>query len=160
MKRIFCLLISLLVLFTVTTVVFAQGTTSRITGVVQDPQGAAVSGATVMLTNEGTGIALTAETSDSGTYTFDLIQAGSYTISVEKQGFKKFLSEHNAVNVNQPSTVNASLEVGSVTEVVQVTATQETVQTSTSGNIGTTIEQRELNDLPIVGTRGRNPLIY
>jgi hypothetical protein len=158
MKRIFCLLISLLVLFTVTTVVFAQGTTSRITGVVLDAQGAAVSGATVTLTNEGTGVALTTESSDSGTYTFDLIQVGSYTVTAEKTGFKKFQSTHNLVNVNQPATINAELQVGDVNEVVVVTATQEVVQTSTSGNIGTTIEERELNNLPIVGTRGRNPL--
>ncbi|MGQ0763324.1 MAG: carboxypeptidase regulatory-like domain-containing protein [Acidobacteriota bacterium] len=158
MKRIAGLFSSVLLLLIVTTVGFAQGTTSRITGVVTDPQGAAVAGATVKLTNEGTAVALTAETSDSGTYTFDLIQVGNYTITIEKQGFKKFLSEHNAVNVNQPSTVNATLEVGNVNELVQVTAAQETVQTSTSGNIGTTIEERELNNLPIVGTRGRNPL--
>lgn len=158
MKRIACLFSSVLVLLIITTVGFAQGTTSRVTGVVLDPQGAAVAGATVTLTNEGTAVALTAETSDSGTYTFDLIQVGSYTITIEKQGFKKFQSEHNAVNVNQPTTVNANLEVGNVSEVVQVTAAQETVQTSTSGNIGTTIEERELNNLPIVGTRGRNPL--
>ena len=158
MKRIACLFSSILVLLIITTVGFAQGTTSRVTGVVTDPQGAAVAGATVTLTNEGTGVALTVETSDSGTYTFDLLQAGNYTITVEKQGFKKFLSEHNAINVNQPATVNATLEVGNVNEVVQVTAAQETVQTSTSGNIGTTIEERELNNLPIVGTRGRNPL--
>ena len=158
MKRIACLFSSVLVLLIITTVGFAQGTTSRVTGVVTDPQGAAVAGATVTLTNEGTSVALTTETSDSGTYTFDLIQVGNYTITVEKQGFKKFLSEHNGVNVNQPATVNATLEVGNVNEVVQVTATTEAVQTSTSGNIGTTIEERELNNLPIVGTRGRNPL--
>ena len=137
---------------------FAQGTTSRLTGVVLDQKGAAVPGATVTLTNDGNGIALTAQTSDSGTYTFDLIQVGSYTVLVEKQGFKKFQSKHNAVNVNQPTTVNATLEVGDVSEVVQVSSAAETVQTSTSGNIGTTIEQRELENLPIVGTRGRNPL--
>lgn len=158
MKRLACLFSSAFALLIVTTVALAQGTTSRITGVVLDPQGAAVSGATVTLTNEGTGASLTATSSDSGTYTFDLIQVGSYTVTVEKQGFKKFLSEHNAVNVNQPTTVNANLEVGNVNEVVQVTAAQEAVQASTSGNIGTTIEQRELVDLPIVGTRGRNPL--
>jgi hypothetical protein len=142
----------------VTTVAFAQGTTSRVTGVVLDQKGASVAGATVTLTNEGTGTSLTVETSDSGTYTFDLIQVGSYTVTVEKTGFKKFQSAHNLVNVNQPTTVNATLEVGDVKEVVQVTAAAETVQTSTSGNIGTTIEERELNNLPIVGTRGRNPL--
>lgn len=138
--------------------VAAQGTTSRVTGVVQDKNGAAVAGATVTLTNDGTRVSLTTQTSDSGTYTFDLIQVGSYTVLVEKQGFKKFQSAHNIANVNQPVTVNAVLEVGDLAEVVQVTAAPETVQTSTSGNVGTTIDQKTLEALPIVTTRGRNPL--
>ena len=158
MKKLICLSAALLVFAISATTSLAQGTTSRLTGVVQDKNGASVAGANVTLSNDGNGISLTTETSDSGTYTFDLIQVGSYTVTVEKQGFKKFLSAHNMVNVNQPTTVNAALEVGDVNEVVQVTAAQETVQTSTSGNIGTTIEQRELTDLPIVTTRGRNPL--
>src|SRR5690349_22935740 len=74
----------------------AQGTTSRVTGVVTDNTGAAVSGATVTLTNEGTNTSINTQTSDSGTYTFDLIQPGKYTITVEKQGFKKFISKQNA----------------------------------------------------------------
>jgi hypothetical protein len=159
MQRLAYLICSLLILIAMTaTTAFAQGTTSRVTGIVQDKNGASVAGATVTLTNDGNGISLTTQTSDSGTYTFDLIQVGSYTVLVEKQGFKKFQSSHNIANVNQPVTVNATLEVGDLAEVVQVTAVAETVQTSTSGNIGTTIEQKTLEALPIVGTRGRNPL--
>ena len=119
---------------------FAQGTTSRITGTVLDNSGAAVSGATVTLTNEGTGTSLTTETSGSGTYTFDLIQPGTYSVSVERQGFKKFVSTGNPVSVNLPATVNATLEVGGLNETVTVQATAEVVQTSTSGNVGSTIE--------------------
>lgn len=137
---------------------YGQGTTSRFTGTVQDGSGAAVAGATVTLTNEATGISLTTETSDSGTYTFDLIQPGTYQISVERQGFKKFVSNKNVVNINQPATANIALEVGDVTATVTVQSAVEEVQTSTSGNIGSTIEQRTVESLPIVGTRGRNPL--
>jgi hypothetical protein len=135
-----------------------QGTTSRLTGTVLDSSGAVVSGATVTLTNEGTGVSLTTQTSDSGAYTFDLIQVGTYQVSVEKQGFKKFVSRGNTVNINQPTTVNVSLEVGDISVTVAVESSAEQVQTSTSGNIGSTIEQRTLESLPIVGTRGRNPL--
>jgi len=136
----------------------AQGTTSRVTGVVTDSVGAAVSGATVTLRNEGTNSSLTTETSDSGVYTFDLIQPGNYEVTVEKQGFKRVVSSRNAVLINQPATVNVQLEVGEVSATVSVTGTAEQVQTSTSGNVGSTIEQRTLEALPIVGTRGRNPL--
>jgi hypothetical protein len=112
----------------------------------------------VTLTNEATGVSFTTETSDSGTYAFDLVQVGNYSITIEKQGFKKFISKATPVNVNQPATVNATLETGVVSETVTVQAGVEQVQTSTSGNIGSTIEQHTLEALPIVGTRGRNPL--
>src|SRR4051794_26211806 len=157
MRKLTCLLSSLLLLISIAVAVNAQGTTSRITGVVLDKNGGVVPGAVVTLTNDGTGASLTTQSSDSGSYTFDLLQVGSYTVLVEKAGFKKFQSAHNGLNVNQPLTINATLEVGDVNEVVKVVAGGETVQTSTSGNIGTTIEQRELESLPIVGTRGRNP---
>lgn len=137
---------------------YAQGTTSRVTGVVEDNTGALVAGATVTLTNEATSISLTTETSENGTYTFDLIQIGSYTVTVEKSGFKKSISTKNTVNVNQPATIRVILEPGEVTAAVTVESSAEQVQTSTSGNIGATVEQRTLESLPIVGTRGRNPL--
>jgi hypothetical protein len=135
-----------------------QGTTSRVTGVVQDANGAAIAGAMVTLTNEATSVSFTTETSESGTYSFDLVQAGKYTVTIEKQGFKKFVSQANPVNVNQPTTVNATMETGVVQETVLVQAAAEQVQLSTSGNLGSTIEQHTLESLPIVGTRGRNPL--
>lgn len=145
-------------LLSLSSALFAQGTTSRITGVVTDSSGAPVSGATVTLKHEGTGAKLKSETSDSGVYVFDLIQAGSYEVSVEKAGFKRFVSTGNSAVVNQPTAVNVALEVGDVSATVQVVGSAEQVQTSTSGNLGSTIEQRTLESLPIVGARGRNPL--
>jgi hypothetical protein len=152
------LLFSIVVLTLACGLALGQGTTSRVSGTVRDAAGASVAGAHVTLTNEGTSIAFTTETSDSGTYTFDLVQIGMYTLTVEKDGFKKFQSSGNTLNVNQPATINATLETGGVAETVNVPAGAELVQTSTSGNLGTTVEQRTLESLPIVGTRGRNPL--
>ncbi|MBC8029865.1 MAG: carboxypeptidase regulatory-like domain-containing protein [Pyrinomonadaceae bacterium] len=154
------LLLSILVLLAAGSVAFGQGTASRVTGTVTDAQGAAVPGAAVTLTNEATQGTLTTETTDSGDYTFDSIQVGSYSVTVEKQGFKKFISTGNAANVNQPTTVNVALEVGTISEVVQVTSAAEVVQTSSSGNFGNTVEERPLVALPIVGSRGRNPLNF
>src|SRR6476619_1568963 len=108
-----------------------QGTTSRVTGTVQDANGASVPGAMVTLTNEATGVSFTTDTSDSGAYAFDLVQVGNYSITIEKQGFKKFISKGTPVNVNQPATVNATLETGVVSETVTVQAGVEQVQTST-----------------------------
>lgn len=140
--------------------VLAQGTTSRVTGTVTDASGASIAGATVTLTNTATTITFTTTTSAAGVYTFDSVQVGTYTLTVQKDGFKKFTSSGNTVSLGQPTTVDVSLEVGAVNDVVQVEASAELVQTSTSGNIGNTVEQRALESLPIVGTRGRNPLTF
>lgn len=158
-RKLFRFLLSVFsCLFLCASFTFAQGTTSRVTGTVTDASGAAVLGASVTLTNEGTQTSQNAVTSESGAYTFDLIQPGNYTVSVERQGFKKFVATGNVVNVNQPATVNVALEIGDVSATVTVEGAAEQVQTSSSGNVGSTIEQRTLESLPIVGTRGRNPL--
>ncbi len=136
----------------------AQGTTSRVAGVVTDSSGGRIAGASVRLTYEDTNASLTSETNDSGEYSFDLVQPGSYKLSVEKAGFKRFESSRNNVLVNIPATINATMEVGDVSAVVSVEGSAEIVTTATSGNVGSTIETQTLEALPIVGARGRNPL--
>src|SRR5687768_1485439 len=150
----------LLLTVCLTAVALEQGTASRVTGTVVDEKGSMVPGAVVTLTNEATQSVLTAETSSGGTYVFDSIQVGKYSVTVEKQGFKKFVSTGNSINVNQPATVNVALEPGAVAETVTVMGSAELVQTSTSGNFGNTVEERPLQALPIVGNRGRNPLSF
>lgn len=158
-KRICLPFLSLWVaLFLMMMSALGQGTTSRLTGTVVDASGAAVAGATVTLTNEGTGISFTTQTSAGGAYTFDLIPAGTYQVSVEKTGFKKFVATNNVVQINQPATINVSMQVGDVSAQVTVEAAAEAVQTSSSGNIGSTLNQKTLESLPVVGLRGRNPL--
>src|SRR5262249_27143430 len=136
----------------------AQGTTSRVLGVISDQSGGVVPGATVTLTNEATGVSFTTVSTSAGTYTFEAIQVGSYALTVELQGFKKFVSPGNPVNSSEPTTINARLEPGGVTEEVLVRAVAPVVQTSTSGNLGTTFEQKTIESLPIIGGRGRNVL--
>jgi len=137
-----------------------QGTTSRVTGTVTDQSSAGVPEAKVTLTNVATSIAFTTKTSTGGVYVFESVQVGDYTIAVERDGFKKFVSTSNPVSLGQPTTVDVKLEVGAVTDVVQVSGGAELVQISSSGNIGNTVEQRALETLPIVGVRGRNPLSF
>jgi Carboxypeptidase regulatory-like domain/TonB-dependent Receptor Plug Domain len=136
----------------------AQGTTSRVTGTVTDSTGAIIPGATVSLTNDQTGINFETTSSGTGTYTFEAVQVGSYTLSVQLQGFKKFVSSGNQVNIGTPTTINAVLAAGGLEESVEVRASSQLVQTSTSGNFGTTFDQRTIESLPILGGRGRNPL--
>jgi hypothetical protein len=158
-KRIVPVFLSLIVsLFLPAGQGYGQGTTSRVTGTVIDTTGAVVPGATVNLTNEANNVSFTTQTSGGGSYAFDLIPAGVYKVSVEKSGFKKFVSTGNVVQINQPATVNISMEVGDVSAQVTVEAAAVAVQISSSGNIGSTIDQKTLESVPIVGLRGRNPL--
>jgi hypothetical protein len=151
-------LILLSVLLLICTCLFGQGTTSRLAGTVTDPTGAVVPGAKVTLTSEATGVSFNTTTTETGTYVFEAIQVGRYRVDIEASGFKKYVSGGNRVIIGEPATVNATLEVGASVESVQVTGTAELVQTGTSGNFGSLVEQRVLQDLPIVGTRGRSPL--
>ncbi len=154
------LMLSIVMIVCATSTALGQGTASRVTGTVLDEKGAAVPGAVVTLTSEATQTSFTTESTGSGNYVFDSVQVGVYTVTVEKPGFKKFVSTGNAANIGQPTTVNVTLEVGAIEQVVQVVASAEAVQTSSSGNFGNTVDQRTLEALPIVGTRGRNPLEF
>src|SRR5215472_1327336 len=113
---------------------FAQGTTSRVLGLVEDPSGAIVADAAVKLTNEATGVAFATKSSSAGTYVFEAVQPGAYSLQVEAAGFRRFVSNGNRITIGQPATINARLEVGALAEQVEVTSSAEIVQTSSSGN--------------------------
>ncbi|MCS7026847.1 MAG: TonB-dependent receptor [Bryobacteraceae bacterium] len=137
---------------------YGQGTTSKAFGVVQDSSGAVVPNATVRMIHEGTNATFTTVSSEAGTFGFEALQPGPYTVTVEAAGFKKFTSRGNLVTIGQPTTVRVTLEVGEVNQSVEVAAVAETVQTSSSGNFGNLLTGDLIRELPIVGTRGRNPL--
>lgn len=155
-KRTALHLVALLTLCS--TIAFSQGTTSRITGVVTDQSKAVVAGATVTVTNEGTNTSYRATSGTSGVYVVDSLQIGTYTVTIEAKGFKKFVSRGNVLSIGVPTAVNATLEVGSTEQALEVQGGYDLVQTDTSGNFGTIVDNATLTQLPIVGVRGRNPL--
>lgn len=150
--------VTALALFSVCTALYGQGTTSRINGSVEDATGSSVPNASIKLTSETTGVVFTTTTSSGGTWVFDAVQSGAYAVEAQAQGFKRFVSHNNMVTIGQPATVNIKLELGTVSEQVTVESSAEVVQTSTSGNLGNLVTQKAVEDLPIVGSRGRNPL--
>src|SRR5215813_2835309 len=158
LKRLMTSVLSLLISLSFVIPTLAQGTTSRVVGTVTDQNGGAIPDAAVILTNESTSVSFKTNTTSVGAYVFDSIQVGQYTVSVEKAGFKKFVSPGNNLSIGQPLTIDVSLEVGQVSEAVEVRAAAERVDASSSGNFGTLMENRLVERLPIVGTRGRNPL--
>ncbi len=132
----------------------AQVSTSRIEGTVVDQTGAAIPGAQVTATNEGTNVSYTATTTEAGTYGFPSLIVGSYTVAVEAPAFKKWVSTKNILTVGAPLVVDAKLEVGSVTSTVQVESSFERLET-TNATLGDIRTHREVVELPL---NGRNPL--
>jgi hypothetical protein len=135
-----------------------QGTTSRISGIVTDSSGATVGNATITAVNEGTGATYVMKSSSAGTYAFDLLQVGRYTIKAEAQGFKQFVSTGNVLAIGSPTNVNPKLEIGGSTETVTVQGGYDLVQTESSANLGGIIDNITLTQLPIVGKSARNPV--
>src|SRR3712207_3854131 len=84
----------------------AQNYRAKIAGLITDPTGAVVPNATVTLTNVNTGVRVVRTTSDSGLYLFDLVDPGSYSVSVEATGFSRFLQENVTVQTRDDITVN------------------------------------------------------
>ena len=133
--------------------VCAQGT-SRISGTVSDNNGGLVAGATVVATNDRTGVTYTQTTTSSGTFSFNALSVGLYTITVEQKGFKKAFQAGNILEIDTPLTVNITLEVGRADETVTVQAGGEALQTA-DATIGNVVEQKAIEQLPL---NGRNPL--
>jgi hypothetical protein len=136
---------------------FAQAT-SRVTGTVQDKTGGVVPGADVTLTNQSTNVSVNTTTTSAGTYVFDGIAPGTYTVSIQAAGFGTYTSKGNILTIAQPIVVNATLQIGTAAEKVDVFAGAELVQLENAGDLGQLIDQRAVETLPVVGSRGRSPL--
>jgi hypothetical protein len=135
-------------------VALAQTSTSELSGTVRDNTGAVVPGASVTLTNEQTGVTYKQRTTDSGLYSFPALPVGSYTVTVEMQGFKTARLSKNTLVVNTPLTVDAVLQVGEMIDVISVEAKAELLQTS-NATVGNVVTSEAVSGLPL---NGRNPL--
>ncbi|HET8548711.1 MAG TPA: TonB-dependent receptor, partial [Bryobacteraceae bacterium] len=134
---------------------FAQELRGRVQGIVTDKSGAIVPGVPVHLKNDRTGVTTTRNTSANGQYIFDFVVAGDYTLEVEAPGFRKFIQRNILVQTRADVTVDPVLEVGAVTETVNVTATPVQVKFNTT-SMDLTLDTKMTNDLPIVH---RNPFL-
>ncbi len=124
---------------------------ASIQGVVTDPQGAIVEGATVTLTAKETNISKTTTTDSGGVYAFPGLAPGHYSVVAEKAGFKKKVLDDVLVSAEQTSSVNVALEVGQVTESVTVSAEVAPVIDTETGNIAGTLNNQEIQALPSFG---------
>jgi hypothetical protein len=134
-------------LFLCASLAFAQINTARIDGVVTDPTGSAVPSAEVTVTNNATGLQVKTTTNERGEFSVPSLPVARYKVSVTKAGFRVANLENIAINAGVPATVNVNLEVGQTTEVVEVAAGAEIVQTA-SATVSSTIGGRQLFELP------------
>ncbi len=133
---------------------FGQTTTGSLRGVVSDSGSAIVTGATVTIRNNGTGIESVTTTNDQGEFVFPQVTPGKYSVSVEAKSFKKAVVPDVVVEVGVPARATVTLEVGDVSESVTVIASQEVVNIS-SPTLTNVINTRQVQDLPLPL---RNPL--
>lgn len=139
----------LLLLFCCGGNVFAQTGTSSVRGTVVDAQGNAVAGATVTLLNAEKNFNRTQTTNDQGGYTFTAVPPDTYRVEAEAANFKKVVVSDVRALVDTPTDIDVQLEVGAVTEIVDVSAAIEAPLNTTDASIGTTFESRRIEDLPL-----------
>ncbi len=130
--------------------VFGQGTFGSISGSVADPSGGAIAHALVTLTNLATNAKTTTLSNDSGFYEFVNVAPADYRLEAELSGFKRFARQPVTVQVQQAYRVDIRMELGSVTETMEVKGETPLLQVQTS-SLGEVIAGRSVNDMPLNG---------
>src|SRR5579872_1739137 len=128
----------------------AQLSTATINGTITDPSGAVIPGATVTVKNVATNVERSTISNGSGNYTVVNINPRRYTLTVHKDGFSTISEPEFELAVNETTTRNLSLHVGSTVENVTVEAAGAGLETSTS-ELGAVIDRKSVNDLPLNG---------
>jgi hypothetical protein len=124
--------------------------TAQISGTVKDQSGAVLPGVEVTATQTETGISRNTVTNETGSYVLPNLQIGPYRLEAALPGFRSFVQTGIVLEVNASSTVNPVLQVGQVTEQVEVQANAALVETRTAG-VGSVVENARILDLPLNG---------
>lgn len=143
---------SLLLLF-VSASIFGQ-TLGDVSGAVSDPQGAPVPGANVTIKNSSTNASRSTTTNGEGLYSFPALVPGTYSVKVDKAGFKTFNQSNIEVQVQSSQRVDVAMQLGQFSETVEVSASAAALQTE-NATVGTVVEQKRIVELPL---NGRNYL--
>jgi hypothetical protein len=137
-----------IVLMLVTASTWAQTGTTSLHGVVTDKSGASIGDATVTLSNTGQGFQRDTKTNKAGEYDFISLPPGTYVLTVESPGFRKFEQSNLQLLVNSPTTTNVTLEIGSSTQTVEVTV-QAQVLNTTDASLGNAFSETQVKELPL-----------
>jgi len=139
----------LLTLFFATTLALGQTNTARLTGSVADSAGAVIPNATVKLTSVETGRGIEAKTDDAGNFAIPGLQPGPYRAEIQVTGFKTFI-QTITLQTQQVAVLNAVLDVGQVSENVEVTTDLPLIDAASS-DIGQVVVGKQLAELPLNG---------
>jgi len=134
----------------------AQGLFGSISGIVTDSSGAVVPDATVKVTNLDTNVVITVKTNSAGLYGATSLNPGRYKVEGEAKGFKTAVLSQLTLDVNVNLKVDLSLTVGQVTESVEVTAANAPILQTQQSDLGQTVSQKQLEELPTFSSSGRN----
>src|SRR2546426_2222256 len=148
-QRVFAVVVFLLLVLS--THIFAQTSNATLGGTVSDATGALIPGVSITATNTGTGIVTTVVSNDAGAYQFASLQTGTYKISAELPGFRTQSYNDVTLGISQEVRLNFPLQVGSVAQAVEVTATADTLIATTSSSIGSVLPDHQMRDLPLGG---------
>ena len=143
-KSVSCLL------FLTPVLAFGQAGTATITGAVSDPSGAAIEGAKVAVRDATTGFSRETVSNETGNYSLPGLRPASYDVSVESSGFRRHTTREFRVEVDQIARLDIRLELGQVTEQVEVTGTQQLLHTE-SATLGAVIDRKKIYELPLNG---------
>jgi hypothetical protein len=132
--------------------VSAQIDTGSVVGIVSDPSGAAIPGATVTLSNEASGVSRSVTTNSDGEYQFAAVIPGTYSVQATAQNFESAISTHVEVDVQSRPAINFTLKVGTSSQVVEVSSITPVLQTETA-DVGGVVQSEQINDLPLNGRR-------
>jgi hypothetical protein len=146
-----CLVAALVCLSLICAVGARAQNTADVVGTVTDASGGVLPGATVTITNVETNVSQSTQTTSGGDYVFALLQVGSYIVKVEEKGFKTYSASAISLSSGDRARVDAKMEVGDVTQTVEVqAATAPALQTDSSG-LGTLVTAQAVEDLPLDG---------
>ncbi len=149
-RALVCLLVLSFLGFT--SIASAQIDTGTIVGRVVDESGAVLPGVTVTATQQGTNVGSSAVTNSSGEFIFPGLRVGAYDVAAELTGFKRAVRRDVQLNVQTRAQVDLQLSVGALAEEVVVVGRTELLQTQ-SADIGTVVDSRQVQDLPLLGRR-------
>ena len=141
-------LLSILAL-SVAAAAFGQAGRGSISGLVTDSSGALVPGAKIRLTDNATGLNQNTTTSAGGLYSFASLAPGTYTVTASLTGFETLVQDHVPVTVDQTTSLNLALQVGSVSQVVRVSAASDILDTSNS-TVGQLIDSASIDRVPLL----------